>query len=147
MKMKLLTAAAALVAMPAFAQMATPEMDVTSFDTDGDGMLSNTEFNTGFDGAGTMGRYDSDDDMMLSEDEYNAGFGNIGDFREEGYEARGFGDLDADADGMLNNEEYNNAFFGEYDRDRSGMIEEGEYEAIGTDMGEGGLFHGAGDDA
>jgi Ca2+-binding EF-hand superfamily protein len=140
MKIKLLTGAVALLALPAFAQMATPGMDVTSFDTDSDGMISDAEFRTGFDSAGTMSRYDTDGDMMLSEQEYNDGFGNIGDYREEGYEARAFGDLDSDADGMLNNDEYNQAFFGEYDRDQSGMIEEAEFEAIGNDMGEDGLF-------
>ncbi|EKE44402.1 hypothetical protein OCGS_1240 [Oceaniovalibus guishaninsula JLT2003] len=51
-----------------------------------------------------------------------------------------FGDMDANADGMLDETEYNEGMFKRYDRDQSGDIDEVEMEDYDRDMGEGGIF-------
>lgn len=143
--MKLLSttvAAAAMLAAPAFAQVATPDMDM-----DGDGILTQDEYNTGFSQAGTFGGYDADGDSMLSQEEFDAGFANIGEHRDEGFQMGAFEDFDADADGMLNEDEYNSALFSSYDTDQSGDLNEQESMRIDEDMGEDGLFGGMETDA
>ncbi|WP_308915160.1 hypothetical protein [Jannaschia sp. LMIT008] len=129
-------AAAAMLAMPAAAQMMTPQMD-----TNTDGLLSQDEYNVGFTEAGTFGRYDTDGDAMLSQQEYDAGFADIGEYRDEGFEMGAFGDADADGDGMLNEDEYNTALFNSYDTDRSGDLNEEESMILDRDMGEDGFFN------
>ncbi len=74
--------AALLLATPALAQDdAEDGMDeVGAWDGDGDGALSEEEFNTGFSEGGAYDEWDADEDGMLSEDEFNAGvFGGYDD--------------------------------------------------------------------
>lgn len=50
------------------------------WDSDGDGALSEEEFNTGFSEGGAYDAWDADDDGMLTEDEFNFGvFGGYDD--------------------------------------------------------------------
>ena len=66
--------AALLLATPALADWHE------EWDSDGDGALSEEEFNTGLDGVGTYDEWDADDDGMLSEEEFDAGvFGGYDD--------------------------------------------------------------------
>lgn len=66
--------AALLLATPALADWHT------EWDGDGDGALSEEEFNTGFDEGGAYDEWDADDDGMLTEDEFNSGvFGGYDD--------------------------------------------------------------------
>lgn len=73
------------------------------WDADGDGALSEEEFNTGFDSVGTYDEWDADDDGMLSEEEYNAGvFGGYDDDESGVIEEPELGDVGDDVgDGGL----------------------------------------------
>ena len=136
--MKLMTtvAALALIATPTFAQVAMPELDI-----DGDGILTQDEYNTGFTQSGSFGRFDADGDAQLSQDEYDAGLGNIGEMRGDDSTMGAFSDYDTDADGFLNEDEYNAGVFSSYDTDASGDLDEDERMVFDRDMGEGGIFN------
>ena len=126
----------AVLAAPAAAQVMSAD-----WDTNADGSANETEFGAGFTGAGTMASYDTDGDSMISEEEYNTRSEAMNEkWRERDYEMTSFADSDANADGMLDEIEYNSNWFNTYDADRSGMIDEAEMGDMDTDMGEDGLF-------
>jgi len=126
----------AVLAAPAAAQMMSAD-----WDTDADGSLNETEFGTGFSGAGSMASYDGDGDGMISEEEYTTRSEAMGEkWGERDYEMTTFADSDANADGMLDETEYNSNWFNTYDADKSGSIDETEMGDMDTDMGEDGLF-------
>lgn len=82
---------AALAGAPAFAQ------DANDWDSDGDGALSEDEFNTGWGEYGAYDSWDSDGDGMLSEDEFNTGIYDSYDYDDSGViEEPEYGDLDDD---------------------------------------------------
>jgi len=91
--------AALLLATPALAQ----DDGVGAWDGDGDGALSEEEFNTGFSEGGAYDEWDADDDGMLSEDEFNSGvFGGYDDDESGVIEEPELGDVGDDmGDGGL----------------------------------------------
>jgi len=91
--------AALLLATPALAQ----EDEVGAWDGDGDGALSEEEFNTGFGEGGAYDEWDADDDGMLTEDEFNGGvFGGYDDDESGVIEEPELGDVGDDmGDGGL----------------------------------------------
>ncbi len=56
-----------LTATPLLAQ------DMSEWDADGDGVVNQEEFTTGWSDVGTYGEWDADGDGSLTEDEFNAG--------------------------------------------------------------------------
>lgn len=78
-------AAALLTASPVLAQ------EMTEWDGDGDGAVSEEEFGTGFGEVGTYDGWDADGDGMLSEDEFNSGV---------------FGGYDSDDSGVIEEPEF-----------------------------------------
>lgn len=65
--------------------------DFGTFDTDGDGVLNNEEFGTGFSGTDQFGNYDANSDSSLTDTEINDGL---------------YGDFDTNADGMIDETEF-----------------------------------------
>lgn len=93
------SALALLLATPVLAQ----EEGAEAWDTDGDGALSEEEFNTGFGEAGVYGSWDADGDGALTEEEFNAGaFGGYDDDESGVIEEPELGDVGDDiGDGGL----------------------------------------------
>lgn len=81
MKFRTLTLASAF----ALSLMAGPlaAQDI-GWDSDGDGILSENEFGTGFDETESFGNWDEDSDGVLSEDEFNTGVFSVYDEDESG---------------------------------------------------------------
>jgi hypothetical protein len=102
---------AALCAAPALAQI--------DWDTDGDGMWSETEFTESFEEFGNL---DASGDSVLTEDEFE-GYGGDGDLAG----------MDIDASGDLSEEEFESGVFSDYDADGSGVWEAEEQTAFGDD--------------
>lgn len=76
------------------------------------------------DPAGTSSYYDTwdlDRNAELTEDEFNEGFAS----------ASSYGDWDADDNDLLDDDEFAGGFFTLWDRDRSGALEEGEWNENG----------------
>lgn len=63
------------------------------FDTDGDGVLTNEEFGTGFSGTDWFKSYDMDEDNTINDTEFNEGI---------------FNDFDTNVDGGIDETEFNN---------------------------------------
>ena len=85
-KLTLASAAAALLtASPLVAQ------EISEWDEDGDGAVSEEEFGTGFGEVGTYNEWDEDGDGALSEEEFNAGV---------------YGGYDADDSGAIEEPEF-----------------------------------------
>ncbi len=118
--------ALSLLAVPAVAQ------EFSEWDSDGDGAISEEEFNTGFGENEAFNTWDANDDGGLDETEFGTGFGD----REVGE----FSEWDESGDGLVDNEEFNAGVYGNYDADDSGVIEEPEFGDMGDDIGDGGLF-------
>ena len=80
--------------------------------------------------AQELSEWDGDGDGAINEEEFGAGFG----------EAGVYGSWDEDGDGSLTEDEFNTGVYEGYDADDSGAIEEPEFDDVGDDMGDGGLF-------
>lgn len=80
----------AAIGAVAIAAMSTSAL-AQEWDMDGDGMLNQDEWNTGWNESGVFNDWDGDGDGMLTSDEFNTGV---------------YGGYDRDGDGMLNDEEY-----------------------------------------
>ena len=128
------------------------------WDTDGDAVLSESEFATGFRDRGIFGNWDQDSDGLLSGEEFSGGvYGTYTEFgvaegEDMGVGAAGFwsdddwgevgmlGEWDTDGDAALSEDEFSTGVFGEYDQDGTGIIEEPELTDIGDDMGDEGFW-------
>lgn len=81
-----------------------------------------------------MSDWDSDGDGVISHDEFHEGM------RSNQGEETTFSKMDENGDGMLSEEEFNASVFNSYDRDRSGMIEEPEFEKVDEDVRDDGFW-------
>ncbi|MFP3945257.1 MAG: EF-hand domain-containing protein [Alphaproteobacteria bacterium] len=86
---RLLGAGAVLAVLSAAPVMA--QEDLSEWDADGDGILTEEEFSEAWDGAGTFDEWDVDGDGVLSEEEFRQGV---------------FDAHDEDDDGELDEEEF-----------------------------------------
>lgn len=75
-----------------------------------------------------MSDWDSDGDGVISHEEFHEGM------RSRQGDETAFSRMDENGDGMISEEDFNNAVFTGYDRDRSGMVEDHEFEAIERDF-------------
>ncbi|PRY92961.1 hypothetical protein BCF33_1825 [Hasllibacter halocynthiae] len=138
------TAAAALVATAAAADVRLSDTIGTDFDRD--------TFNTGFADTGYFDALDRDRDTMLDENEYATGLyadydtdndvlisqdefdtANVR-YYGDAYQGGAFADYDANADGMLDQGEFGGFYgtdvaprFAEYDADQDGFLNSDEY--------------------
>jgi hypothetical protein len=118
---------ATLGAAPAMAQ----DQEFAGWDQDGNGILSEQEFTSGFNGGETYSEWDANNDSSLTEDEWTSGFG------EGDADVSGFGQWDANGDGSLSQEEFTSGAFAHYDTDSSGDWNEVEYAGFEADREEG----------
>ena len=128
------TVAVSLLAVPAIAQ------EIGAWDEDGDGIISEQEFGTGFGETGVYGEWDANDDQALSEDEFNAGIGENEDEFGTTFGENAFSEWDEDGDSALSEDEFAGGVYAGYNEDESEGIEEPEYSDLGDDMGDGGFW-------
>jgi hypothetical protein len=97
--------AMAVAALGTVVLTATPLLaqDMGEWDADGDGLVNQEEFTTGWNDVGTYGEWDADGDGSLTEDEFNAGVFDGYDADDSGgIEEPEFGDVGDDiGDGGL----------------------------------------------
>lgn len=136
MKTTTLKALAAGTLALTLAAPASAQLVMKGYDIDGDGQLTGAEFRDLFDADGitNVAAFDTDGDGFLSEAEYEAGFGAAEvKWAELGYGTFQYTDWDLNADGLVSEEEYATGFMTIYDRDKSGQIDEAEFEAMDVD--------------
>ena len=137
-------ALALTAALPALAQSGTDAL--TAWDADGDGVVSETEFENNL--GALFGIMDADQNEELSEDEYaaagQANFdadrnGEMSDeeqaLMDDGWTAN-FGQWDADESGALTSDEYAGGAFGRYDADDSGDLSADEMASYMEETGQ-----------
>lgn len=127
-----LSAFALLIALGLNAPVkADMDSDWSTFDADGDGMVSDSEFETGL-----FDTWDADDDSLIAENEW-------GDHDLFGDDV-GFGDYDANTDGFWDENEFGTAYnesgiYENYDSAGDGIQQE-EFATFYDDAGDAGLF-------
>ncbi|WP_281827577.1 hypothetical protein [Jannaschia rubra] len=127
-----------MLAGPAAAQIAIRAHD-------GEGMLTGAEFRDLFDADGivSLAAYDTDGDGQLSEAEFDAAFADANvHWGTLGYGSTTYTDWDLNSDGLVAQDEYTQGFLVIYDRDGSGSIEGAELEQMEADFAADGIFAG-----
>ena len=121
-----------------------PRERFSEWDSDGNGRLSETEWQAGFDDMGLFALWDTDGDGGLSEQEWR-GFENKAVFDEDflNRDEVGFELWDRDEDGLLDPEETARGFYDVFSRN-DGAIGEEEFETFGSRMGEAGFWQEGG---
>ena len=112
--------------------------EFSDWDADGNGALSQEEWNTGWENEGAFDTWDSDDDGLLSQNEFETGIGDGEAFADN--DDFGYDLWDTDGDGLLDSDEVNEGFYNTYDENSDNVIEEPEYDDFGDDMGDAGAF-------
>ncbi|WP_308914904.1 hypothetical protein [Jannaschia sp. LMIT008] len=118
-------------AATAMLTMAAPALsqDTTTWDGDGDGIVSPQEFVTAFGASAPLDGLDANGDAQLDAAEYAP------------LEAvRPFAEADSDADGLVGTAELNGVFFVRYDRNGSGTIDADELPAAQADLAPGSVL-------
>ena len=94
---KLSTMTAIALALGLAAAPAMAQDDWSAWDGNGDGVIDNDEFTTGFGDLGVYDTWDTDADGTLTEDEFNTGvFGGYDADDSQGIEEPEYGDLGDD---------------------------------------------------
>lgn len=142
MHIKTLTAATALAATMAFAVPGHAADNVNDWNTDNQAGLSSDEFRTGLEGTGAFDRWDTNGDNMLSQTEFNEGLG----YNDDAFNARFGDDYytswDANEDSNVDEDEFYDGVYSTYDTDSNAMIDEPEFGDVGDDVGDGGFWDG-----
>ncbi|MFO6463777.1 hypothetical protein ACK8OR_05245 [Jannaschia sp. KMU-145] len=141
--MKTLTTLAASAIALTLAVPASAQMVLRGYDADQNGILTNDELNLAMAEVNTFATYDTDGDGYLSDAEYTAAFGDAEvHWGKLGYAERTFQDWDLTADGLVAEDEFTQSFLVIYDIDESGALEGAELDQIEADFGIDGPFSG-----
>jgi hypothetical protein len=119
--------AASLISAPLLAGGMHGEMKA---DLDGDGSITQAEFDAYVTENGLYADFDVNDDDFIDEDEFGAIDFDFGD------DAKAYGDWDMDADSRLSNVEFRSGLFKSFDDDENGHWDGDEWD----DAGDAGLF-------
>lgn len=99
--------------------------DMSDWDSNGDGMLTEDEFYDGVSDAGLYDDWDTDSDGLIEESEYS----QIG--IDDSYDS-----WDANSDGYLDSGEFYDGIYSYYDENEDGHWDDGEWD----DAGDAGWF-------
>lgn len=111
---------------------ATARLNQASWDTDADGTMDRSEFDTCMAVTGLFRKWDRTRDGHLDQREFEAGLNGFGvDLRP----AHGFTEWDRNGDGGLDESEFAAGCFREIDVNENGLVDDFEFRMIGYAMG------------
>lgn len=95
-----------------------PVYGFNTYDTDGDGFVTDDEFGVGFANTPYYGTYDLDNDGLLDANEFGVGTADFG------YDYNAF---DLDGDGYVNDDEFYGGVYNTFDVDNDGLLDANEF--------------------